>query len=184
MNKKLLCTAIGASLAAAASLAEAANQERAGYAMVPYVVKDTNRTTLVSVIVEDSVSTRSPALHLQYWTKSTTDANTAACRPSSVTIPVTANDIVTFDTAGILGYPLFGDTTNPAPLGVAISYAAPRHGYLVIEAPDERNGSNEIRSKATTTSPTLDLTGGKPKATRKSTGETVTQPPLGAGPGK
>ena len=42
---------------------------------------------------------------------------------------------MTFDTAGILGYPLFGDTTNPAPLGVSISYAAPRHGFLI---PDHR----------------------------------------------
>jgi len=73
-------------------------------------------------------------LHLQYQTKSLTDANTAACQPSSVMIPVTPNDIVTFDTAGILGYPLFGDSTNPAPTGTSISYPAPRHGFLWIGA--------------------------------------------------
>jgi hypothetical protein len=73
-------------------------------------------------------------LHLQYWTKSTTDANTAACQPSSSTMAFTDNDIVTFDTAGLLGPgPLFGDTTNNAPLGTSISYAAPRHGYLMVD---------------------------------------------------
>jgi hypothetical protein len=46
---------------------------------------------------------------------------------------MTANDIVTFDTAGILGFPLFGDTTNAAPLGSSIAYAGPRHGYLLVD---------------------------------------------------
>jgi len=148
MTKKLICTAVGASLAATAGLAQAYKDPSADIAFVPYVVKDANRTTLVTVIMDDEASTPASeeVLHLQYWTKSTTAANTAACDPSSVTVPVTDNDIVTFDTAGILGYPLFGDTTNPAPLGVGISYAAPRHGYLFIEAPHQRNGSNEIIS--------------------------------------
>jgi len=46
---------------------------------------------------------------------------------------VTPSDVVTFDTAGILGYPLFGDTTNPAPLGASISYAGPVHGYAFVD---------------------------------------------------
>jgi len=99
--------------------------------LFPYVVKDANRTTVVTLIA-DGYTDSSP-IHLQYWTKSTTDANTAACLPNSVFVPFTENDIMTFDTAGLLGYPLFGDTTNPAPLGAAISYAAPRHGYLLAK---------------------------------------------------
>jgi len=135
MNKKLICTTVGASLAAVTGVAQAANEWYMYYALVPYVVKDSNKTTVVSVILARDIPTKGQTLHLQYFTKSTTDANTAACQPSSTQIPVTPNDIVTFDTAGILGYPLFGDTTNPAPLGTSISYAAPRHGYLWIETP-------------------------------------------------
>jgi len=137
MNKKLLCVAVGGALAVSAGATSAYTIGGvARDALVPYVVKDANRTTVVTVITSYQVGSWSKGdMHLQYWTKSTTDANTAACQPSSVVIPVTPNDIVTFDTAGILGYPLFGDTTNPAPLGAAISYAAPRHGYLLIQSP-------------------------------------------------
>jgi len=104
--------------------------------LLPYVVKDANRTTVVTLINAYFYSSNgSGQVHLQYWTKSTTDANTAACQPSSVYVPMTAHDIMTFDTAGLLGYPLFGDSTNPAPLGMAISYSAPRHGYLVADFP-------------------------------------------------
>ena len=46
---------------------------------------------------------------------------------------ITPNDIVSFDTASLLGFPLFGDTTNAAPLGASISYAGPRHGYLYVD---------------------------------------------------
>jgi hypothetical protein len=46
----------------------------------------------------------------------------------------TDNDIVSFDTAALLGYPLFGDTTNSAPLGASIAYAAPRHGFLLVQS--------------------------------------------------
>jgi len=128
MNKKLLSTAVGASLAATVGLAQAGHD-----GLIPYVVKDTNRTTVVTII-GDGVPVKDGAhMHLQYWTKSTTAANTAACDPSSVYVPFTDEDIMTFDTAGILGYPLFGDTTNPSPLGTSISYAAPRHGYLAVE---------------------------------------------------
>jgi len=136
MKKKLLSTAIGAGLVASSGLAQAWQNATTDYGFVPYVVKDTNRTTLVTVILQGATVApvaSGDTLHIQYWTKSTTDANTAACQPSSVTIPKTPNDVVTFDTAGILGYPLFGDTTNPAPLGMAISYAAPRHGFLFLE---------------------------------------------------
>jgi len=147
MNKKLLCTAVGASLVAATGLAQAENHLDADTGLVPYVVKDASRTTVVTVIMSSHQDNNSEVLHLQYQTKSTTDANTASCKPSSVTVPVTDNDIMTFDTAGLLGYPLFGDTTNPAPLGTAISYAAPQHGYLVVESPLHNNsGSNEINA--------------------------------------
>jgi len=142
MNQKLLCAAVGASFALSAGLAQAYFEEDYDIAFVPYVVKDTNRTTVVSIIRTDYSSTYSETYHLQYWTKSTTDANTAACSPSSVYVPSTPNDIITFDTAGILGYPLFGDTTNPAPLGTAISQAAPRHGYLVIDSAEHRAGAS------------------------------------------
>jgi len=134
MNKKLLCAAVGASLAFGAGAASAVFDPQNSYAFYPYVVKDANRTTVISLIngYQEGPGGKGD-IHIQYWTKSTTAANTAACDPSSVFIPMTAEDILTFDTAGILGYPLFGDTTNPAPLGVAISYPAPRHGYLMAD---------------------------------------------------
>jgi len=137
MNRKLLCTAVSGALALGAGAAQALTTPDYVESLVPYVVKDTNRTTVVTVIIGNNApnSAAAKAMHLQYWSKSTTDANTAACKPSSVTVPVTENDIVTFDTAGILGYPLFGDSTNPAPLGVGIAYAAPQHGYLVVQSP-------------------------------------------------
>jgi len=122
MNKKLLCTAVGAGLAAASGLAQAYWDYDYDIGVVPYVVKDANRTTVVTVMMgaqDDKNPNGADIVHLQYWTKSTTDANTAACSPSSVTVPVTPNDIFTFDTAGLLGYPLFGDATNPAPLGMS-----------------------------------------------------------------
>jgi len=146
MNKTLLCAAVGGALALGTMTASADFRVEQDFAFVPYVVKDANRTTVVTVMMSDESDTPASdeVLHLQYWTKSTTAANTAACDPSSVTVPVTDNDIVTFDTAGILGYPLFGDTTNPAPLGMSISYAAPRHGYLVAQAPNDINGNNTI----------------------------------------
>jgi len=134
MNKQIICTAVGASLALTAGSANAAIGGEYYSMLVPYVVKDSNRTTVVTVIAtDDEREKNSQDLHLQYWTKSTTDANTAACLPNSVFVPITPNDIVTFDTAGLLGLPLFGDTTNPAPNGMSISYAAPRHGFLLID---------------------------------------------------
>jgi len=139
MNKKLICTAVGGALALGAGTAQAYTWPSHTEILIPYVVKDTNRTTVVTAIVQPPISPLpggTPSnMHLQYQSKSTTDANTAACKPSSVTVPVTANDVVTFDTAGILGYPLFGDTTNPSPLGMSISYAGPQHGYLVLQSP-------------------------------------------------
>jgi len=130
MNKTALTTAVSAALVASAATLPQAS----AHVLLPYVVKDANRTTVVTLIAGYFYSSNGNGnVHLQYWTKSTTDANTAACSPSSVTVPMTHDDIMTFDTAGLLGYPLFGDTTNPAPLGMAISYSAPRHGYLVAE---------------------------------------------------
>jgi len=133
MNKHILTTAVSATMLA--GLAASATAQAYSHALIPYVVKDSNRTTVVTLIGSgySEASSSSGPLHLQYWTKSTTAANTAACEPNSVTIPITPQDILTFDTAGLLGYPLFGDTTNPAPLGTTIAYPAPRHGYLVAE---------------------------------------------------
>jgi len=129
MNKTALTTAVSAALVASAA---ALPQASANY-LFPYVVKDANRTTVITVMGFDWGAKDAKDVHLQYWTKSTTDSNTAACLPSSVTVPFTDLDMMTFDTAGLLGYPLFGDTSNPAPLGMSISFAAPRHGYLVVE---------------------------------------------------
>jgi len=131
MNKKILVSAVATTLAV--GLAPAAQADDNQYMLLPYVVKDANRTTVVTLMGSGATDASAGAIHLQYWTKSTTDANTAACQPNSVVIPFTPFDMVTFDTAGILGYPLFGDTTNPAPLGTGISYAAPRHGFLLAE---------------------------------------------------
>jgi len=149
MNKKMLCTAVGASLALGAGATQAETNPPYYEALVPYVVKDANRTTVVTVILNNNTTSGSKLMHLQYWSKSTTDANTAACRPSSVTVPVTPNDIVSFDTAGILGYPLFGDSTNPAPLGMGISYAGPQHGYLVVQSPYAYGNSGGLWLQAT-----------------------------------
>jgi len=136
MNRTVISSAIASALVA--STAHAATFIGSNQ-LFPYVVKDANRTTVVTLIGDgnvlngaDGASIQAVAqVHLQYWTKSTTAANTAACEPSSVYVPMTENDILTFDTAGLLGYPLFGDETNPAPLGMAISFPGPRHGYLL-----------------------------------------------------
>jgi hypothetical protein len=110
--------------------------------MFPYVVKDTNRTTIITMIGNGAPVASGATIHLQYYTKSTTDANTAACQPNSSTLTFTDNDIVTFDTGALLGAgPLFGDTTNSAPLGTSISYATPRHGYLLARG---LQGGNNI----------------------------------------
>ncbi len=133
-NKKLIASAVGASLTLATGAANAFVHSDYYALFFPYVVKDANRTTVITVIsTSDSRSSSNQDLHIQYWTKSTTAANTAACEPSSQFMKITPNDIVSFDTAGILGYPLFGDTTNAAPLGASISYAGPRHGYLIVD---------------------------------------------------
>lgn len=133
MNKKLVVTAVGVCLSATGGLAQAWFNVDYDYTLIPYVVRDTNRTTVVTLIGNGQPVASGAAIHLQYWTKSTTDANTAACQPNSSTLTFTDNDIVSFDTAGLLGYPLFGDTTNNAPLGTSISYTAPRHGYLLAQ---------------------------------------------------
>ena len=131
MNKKLLSTAVTAALTLGLGLPAAhAN----GTALFPYVVKDANRTTVITMIGYGQPVSAGATLHLQYWTKPTTAANTAACEPNSTTMTFTDNDIVSFDTAGLLATgALFGDTTNNAPLGSSIAYAGPRHGYLVAE---------------------------------------------------
>jgi len=131
MNKKLLTAAVGAAVGvglAAPSMAA----PRPEVAFVPYVIKDNNVTTVVTLIGNGAPKTQNDTVHLQYWTKAITDANTASCKPSSVYVPFTNNDVMTFDTAGILGYPLFGDTTNAAPLGTSIAYSQ-SHGYLIVD---------------------------------------------------
>ena len=131
MKKSSLNVAVGSALALGLGLSEAGANNTA---LLPYVVKDANRTTVVTLIGDGQPVSSGAAIHLQYWTKSTTAANTAACEPSSTSLTFTDNDIVTFDTAGLLGTgALFGDTTNLAPLGTSISYPGPRHGYLVAE---------------------------------------------------
>jgi len=132
MNRNLVSTAVAGALGLTVALPAVAAHDDS--ILVPYVVKDANRTTVVTLIGHLHTDAPKGQIHIQYWTKSTTDANTAACKPSSVYVPFTENDIVTFDTAGILGYPLFGDTTNPAPLGMAISYPGPVHGYMIASA--------------------------------------------------
>jgi hypothetical protein len=126
----LITAAVGGALTLGMGLQSA----QADHQMLfPYVVKDTNRTTVITMMGWGQPVSSTSKMHLQYWTKSTTDANTAACQPNSSTLSFTDNDIVTFDTAGLLGTgPLFGDTTNSAPLGTSISYAGPRHGYMVV----------------------------------------------------
>ncbi len=131
-NKRLIASAVGGALTLGLGMSAQADHDDT--LLFPYVVKDINRTTVITLIGTGNPVSNGPEIHLQYWTKSTTAANTAACEPSSTTLTFTENDIVTFDTAGLLGAgPLFGDTTNLAPLGTSISYAGPRHGYLVAE---------------------------------------------------
>jgi len=130
LNKNLIASAVGAALTLGPAAPAQANSDM----LFPYVVKDANRTTVITIIGEGQPVNQGAQMHLQYWTKDTAAANTAACQPNSSTLTFTDNDIVTFDTGALLGSgPLFGDTTNVAPLGTAISYAAPRHGYLVAE---------------------------------------------------
>ena len=129
-TKKLVATAVGTALTLGMGLQSA----HADHQMLfPYVVKDANRTTVITLMGWGQSASSTDKMHLQYWTKDTSAANTAACQPNSSTLNFTDNDIVTFDTAALLGAgPLFGDTTNNAPLGTSISYAAPRHGYMVV----------------------------------------------------
>jgi len=131
MNKKLLSTAVTTALTLGLGLPAA--HANSGI-LFPYVVKDANRTTVISVIGDGTPVSAGATLHLQYWTKATTAANTAACEPNSTTMTFTENDIASWDTAALLAPgALFGDITNNAPLGSSIAYAAPRHGYLVVE---------------------------------------------------
>ncbi len=88
-NKKLLTAAVGATL----TLGLAAPAQAGHDMLFPYVVKDANRTTLITVIGEGNPVASGPSLHLQYWTKSTTDANTAACQPNSSELTFTDNDV-------------------------------------------------------------------------------------------
>lgn len=133
--------AIGTSLAPQLALADHGSD-----LLFPYVVKDTNRTTIVTVIPGEDGSSSPEMVHIQYWTKSTAAANTAACEPSSSFMSHTDNDVATWDTAGLLGTgALFGDTTNAAPLGTSISFAGPRHGYLVVGF-DQANGNGDEAS--------------------------------------
>jgi hypothetical protein len=132
LKKNLIAAAVGSALTVGLA-AQPANADLGAFMLFPYVVKDANRTTVVTIIGNGQAVNAGANMHLQYWTKSTTDANTAACQPNSTTLTFTANDIVSFDTAALLGAgPLFGDTTNSAPLGTSISYTAPRHGYLLV----------------------------------------------------
>ena len=127
-NKKLIAGAVGTALTLGLGMQAAQADHQL---LFPYVVKDANRTTVITVVLGD-VSSSGATMHLQYWTKDTTAANTAACQPNSSTIKFTDNDIATWDTAALIGTgALFGDTTNAAPLGTSIAYSAPRHGYLV-----------------------------------------------------
>ena len=130
LKKKLIATAVGSALTFGLGMQAA---QASHYMLFPYVVKDANRTTVVTVIGNGQPTNAGATLHLQYYTKDTTAANTAACQPNSTTMTFTDNDIATWDTGGLLGAgPLFGDTTNNAPLGTSIAYAAPRHGYLLV----------------------------------------------------
>jgi hypothetical protein len=127
LNKKVVATAVGTALTLGLGMQAAQADHQL---LFPYVVKDANRTTVITVI--GGAPATGTSIHLQYWTKSTTDANTAACQPNSSSIAFTDNDIATWDTAALIGPgALFGDTTNTAPLGTSIAYSAPRHGYLV-----------------------------------------------------
>jgi hypothetical protein len=139
LKKKLIATAVGSTLTLGLGMQAA----QAGHMlMFPYVIKDANRTTLITMIGNGASVSSGATIHLQYYTKDLTAANTAACQPNSSTLTFTDNDIVTFDTGALLGAgPLFGDTTNNAPLGTSISYAAPRHGYLLARG---LQGGNDI----------------------------------------
>ena len=74
MNKKLVATAVGACLSATGGLAQAWFDVDYEYTLIPYVVKDTNRTTVVTLIGDGQPLASGAAIHLQYWTKSTTGA--------------------------------------------------------------------------------------------------------------
>ena len=128
-NKKLLTSAVGAALTLGLGVPAAQADH---VVLIPYVVKTANRTTVVTLIGDGSSARNDLGrnIHVQYWAKPLTAANTAACTDHSKEVSFTERDIVTFDTSGILGYPLFGDTTNEAPFGLAMA-DADSHGYLI-----------------------------------------------------
>lgn len=129
LNKKLVATAVGAALTVGLGMqaAQADNE-----LLFPYVRKEANITTVITIM--GGAPAAGTTLKVQYWTKSTTAANTAACEPNSRDVPFTNNDMVTWDTGGLLGasFPVFGDTTNGV-FNPEIAFAGPRHGYLVVK---------------------------------------------------
>jgi len=131
-RKTIVSAAIGASLAVAALPANAWLNPGYSTTLIPYVVKDSNRTTVISLIMSDDSANTSGTLALQYWTKPISDPHNGGCFENAYMVPVTQNDVITFDSAGILEYPMFGDTTNPAAGPLSISWAGTRHGYLAV----------------------------------------------------
>jgi hypothetical protein len=107
--------------------------------MFPWVIKNTNVTTLISVVQTSEVSStcrqgliNAASLHYQYWYKPACHPNSPAgqcipnltgiCQEHDITVPTSQNDIISFDAAGVMnaGDPLFND--YPVPHSGRVNY--------------------------------------------------------------
>lgn len=110
--------------------------------LLPWIVKDSSLSTLVTVVNTFDPTPRKVRFHLLYWYKRTTDnRQTETCEEVDFCVPTSYNDIIVFDAAGNFngGSPLFGDTavqgvkyTTVQGTSLALPVAGPRRAYLII----------------------------------------------------
>ncbi|MCX7822205.1 MAG: hypothetical protein N2260_02025 [Syntrophobacterales bacterium] len=110
--------------------------------LLPWVVKDSSISTIVTVVNTFDPTPMKVRFHLMYWYKLSTDnKSTEACEEVNFCVPTSFNDIIVFDAAGNFngGSPLFGDTavqgtkyTTVQGTSLALPVTGPRRAYLII----------------------------------------------------
>lgn len=97
------------------------NVAQADEILFPYIVNSPTVTTVLSVINDDDTSVRN--LHYRYLYK-TVDVNPQSCLEVNYKQPTSANDVVSFDTGGVLG-DANGVLFEPADRQVNVKYTRP-----------------------------------------------------------
>jgi len=100
--------------------------------LFPYIINTSTEESVLTLIEPGAADGTSVGTHIQYWVKDITAASNAACQPSSIFVPFTDNDMMTWgvgDTFGVLG-PLLGDTQTAAG-GVKMAFSN-QHGYAIV----------------------------------------------------